>query len=299
MESTYASFLNIWQIIMLVLTAASVIIGIVAYIGYRIKLASISDYKEKYDFIAKNDSKMLYYLFLGIAIGLILFLNSVYNDTVKSSVIWFFVRFFVGACIGTLVVYISYLMIKFAYPNTLEKKMKKWRYKPRINKKTGNTMKLLSEEEEDVHLDEGMQAEENLFSVDYDVWVDEESGDVQIEKYPGHLLALRCNSCGFKTMKLVKEEIIIAPEEEKDGEMIKNYRCSYCKTKRSKTVKVSRLSQTEGHYELPDHAHYKEEEKINMVTVDIQISNGKRKVYDFTSTDQAREFLKEFSLEDG
>ena len=30
-------------------------------------------------------------------------------------------------------------------------------------------MKLLSEEEEDAYLDEGMQAEENVFSVDYDI----------------------------------------------------------------------------------------------------------------------------------
>ena len=32
---------------------------------------------------------------------------------------------------------------------------------------------LLSEDEEDAYLDEGMQAEENVFSVDYDVWIDE------------------------------------------------------------------------------------------------------------------------------
>ena len=37
-------------------------------------------------------------------------------------------------------------------------------------------MKLLSEEEEDAYLDEGQQAEENVFSVDYDVWIDEETG---------------------------------------------------------------------------------------------------------------------------
>ena len=159
-------------------------------------------------------------------------------------------------------------------------------------------MKLLSEEEEDVHLDEGMQAEENVFSVDYDVWVDEESGDVQIEKYPGHLIAHQCNSCGFKTMKLVKEEIILAPTEHTDGEMIKNYQCSYCKAKRTKTVKVAKLSQTESHYELPVHLHFKEEEKVNMVTIELNISNGKTKIYEFTSTKQASEFLKEYKLED-
>ena len=157
-----------------------------------------------------------------------------------------------------------------------------------MNKNNGNVMKLLSEEEEDVHLDEGMQAEENVFSVDYDVWVDEETGDTQIEKYPGHLTAYQCNSCGFKTMKLVKEELVIQPTDDTDGEMIKNYRCTYCKAKRSKTVKVARLSQTESHYELPAHLHFKEEEKVNMVSLEIHISNGKSQLYEFSSTKQAR-----------
>jgi hypothetical protein len=35
-----------------------------------------------------------------------------------------------------------------------------------------------------------------------------------------------------------------------------------------------------------------------MVTIDIQVSNGKRKIFDFTSTKQASEFLKEFKLEE-
>jgi hypothetical protein len=188
-------------------------------------------------------------------------------------------------------------MMQYAYPSTLERKMKKWRYKPRVNKKTGNTMKLLSEEEEDVHLDEGMQAEENVFSVDYDVWVDEETEDVHIEKYPGHLIAYQCNSCGFKTMRLVREEIVIAPTEYSEGEMIKNYQCNYCQAKRSKTVRIAKLTDENAKFELPTHLHFKEEEKVNLVTIELQISNGKKKMYDFSSTKQASNFLKEFKID--
>ena len=298
MEFTYANFLSIWQIIVLVLTGVSIVVGIVIFILNKIRFSSIRDYKQKYDYLANYDSKMIFYAIVAFALALTLFINSVYNSTVQMSYVWFFVRLFIAVCIGTLIVYISYLMMKFAYPSTLEKKMKKWRYKPRVNKNTGNVMKLLSEDEEDVHLDEGMQAEENVFSVDYDVWVDEETQDIQIEKYPGHLMAYQCNSCGFKTMKLVKEEIVLAPTEHTDGEMIKNYQCTYCKAKRSRTVKVANLSQTESHYELPTHLHFKEEEKVNMVTLEILISNGKTKIFEFTSTKQASEFLKEFKLEE-
>lgn len=298
MESMYTKFLDIWQYFAFGLMAISLIGSIVIFIVHKIRLSSIKDYKQKYDYLATYDAKIVYYVIIGIAVALTLFINTVYPETVRLSYVWFFVRLFIAACLGTLIIYISYLMIRFAYPTTLEKKMKKWRYKPRVNKKNGNVMKLLSEDEEDVHLDEGMQAEENVFSVDYDVWVDEETGDVKIEKYPGHLIAYQCNSCGFKTMKLIKEEIVIAPTEYTDGEMIKNYQCNYCSAKRSKTVKVAKLSQTESHYELPTHLHFKNEEKVNMVTIDIQISNGNRKIYDFPSTKQASEFLKEFKLEE-
>jgi len=298
MESFYPKFLSVWNVIALILAGASIIGGILIFIIHKIRFSSIKDYKQKYDYLASYDSKSLFYLIISIAIALTLFINTVYTSTVQLSYVWFFVRLFIAVCLGTLIIYISYLMIKFAYPTTLEKKMRKWRYKPRVNKKTGNLMKLLSEEEEDVHLDEGMQAEENVFSVDYDVWVDEETGDVQIEKYPGHLIAYQCNSCGFKTMKLVKEEIVLAPTEYTDGEMIKNYQCTYCKSKRSKTVKVAKLSQTESHYELPAHLHFKEEEKVNLVTLEILISNGKTKIFEFTSTKQASDFLKEFKVGD-
>ncbi len=298
MESAYVKFLSVWNVIALVLMAGSIIGGILIFILHKIRFSSIKEYKQKYDYLAANDSKMIFYVIISFAVALTLFINTVYNSTVQLSYIWFFVRLFIAICLGTLIIYISYLMMEFAYPTTLEKKMRKWRYKPRINKKTGNVMKLLSEEEEDVHLDEGMQAEENVFSVDYDVWVDEATGDVEIEKYPGHLTAYQCNSCGFKTMKLVKEEIVLAPTDFTDGEMIKNYQCTYCKAKRSKTVKVAKLSQTESHYELPAHLHFKEEQKVNMVTIELLISNGNTKIYEFSSTKQASDFLKEFTLEE-
>ncbi len=298
MDFTYSNFLAIWQYIAIGLSAISVLAGISIYIVNKIRVASLSDYKQKYDYLGSHDSKMVFYSIVCIAVALTLLTNTVYNETVKLSVVWFIVRMFIAICIGTLIIYISFLLMEYVYPGALEKKMKKWRYMPRVNKKTGNLMKLLSEDEEDVHLDQGMQAEENVFSVDYDVWVDEATGDVLIEKYPGHLIAYQCNSCGFKTMKLRKEEIITTPTQNTDGEMIKYYQCNYCSAKRTKNVKVARMSQSEATYKLPDHFHFKEEDKVNMVSIEVHISSGKTKIYDFASTAQASEFLKEYKVSD-
>ena len=102
-------------------------------------------------------------------------------------------------------------------------------------------MKLLSEEEEDAYLDEGMQAEEDVFSIDYDVWKDEETGYVKIEKYSGHLHALQCPECNYQTFKVVKEEILKTPSTNEEGELLKHFLCGYCgyKSKKSVTLKIS------------------------------------------------------------
>ncbi len=297
-SESYRNFLEVWNVIVTILSVIALATGIVIFLYHKIKVASLKEYKQKYDYLNANDIKMVYYTIIALAVSLTLYINTVDSDTVAISVVWFLVRMFISLCIGTLVIYVSYLMLKFAYPSRLEKKLKKWRYKPRINPKTGNEMKLLSEEEEDVHLDEGMQAEENVFSVDYDVWVDEETGDVHIEKYPGHMHALQCNSCGFQTMKLVKEEILIPPTTTSEGEMIKYYRCTYCGAKRKKTVKVAKLSQDAEHFELPEHLHFKNEEHVDLITVELHINTGKTKIFEFSSANQARQFLKEFKLED-
>lgn len=292
----YSNFLTVWQYVAIGLAVLSAVAGILILIIHELRIKAISDYKQKYDYIGANDSKMIFYSIIGLALALGLVINTLSNETVKISVVWLLVRLFISICTVTLIIYISQLLMKYAYPTTLEKKMKKWRLKPRVNPKTGNMMKLLSEEEEDVHLDEGMQAEENVFSVDYDVWVDDETGDIKIEKYPGHLIAYQCNSCGFKTMKLRKEEIVTAPTQNSPGEMIKYYQCNYCQSKRTRHVKVARLSQTEGSYTLPEHMHFKEQDRVNLVSIEVHISNGKTKMYDFASTKQASEFLNEYKV---
>jgi len=296
MEDTYFAFLKIWNYILYILVGTSLLISIGIIFFHIIKNNAIKDFKKKYDYLRDYESKIIYYTVFFFSLAITLYVNTTYTATVKQSIIWFFVRLFVSVSFGTLLVYLTYLLLKFAYPATLNKKLRKWRYMPRVNPKTGNEMKLLSEEEEDVHLDEGMQAEENVFSVDYDVWVDPETNDVHIEKYQGHLVAEGCNSCGFQTMKQVKEEIVTPPSETEEGETVKHYECSYCGAKRSKNLKIAKL-QPGTDYKLPDHIKFKEEEQVNGVTVEIHIGDGKTQVYEFSTTEQASDFLKEFEVE--
>jgi hypothetical protein len=216
-------------------------VGILIVLGYFVRLATTSESKSKYDFINKYEINLLWIAAIVMIVGAGFYFNS---TIIRLSALLIFMRIFLTIMMGMIVALVIQNLLKFYYPFYIEKRLKGLRYQPRISPKTGKPMKLLSEEEEDAYLDEGMQAEENVFSVDYDVWKDEETGYIKIEKYAGHLHAIQCPECNYQTFKVVKEEIIKPPTTEEEGELLKHYQCSYCGYKAKKTVILKQSSKT-------------------------------------------------------
>jgi len=217
-------------------------LALVLYIVYLISVAGKPSLHDKYDFKAAYEIKRMKGVFFCIA----LFAFSVINlygketwDETGTSKLAFFVRGFIAFAGATLVYYISVLILDYYYPHRLNKSLNAIRTKPRINPKTGNKMRLLREDEEDVHLNEGMRAEEDIFSVDYDVWFDEQSGDTLIERYEGNKVALKCNNCGFDTMRVFKEEVLEKNAAGVPTQIVKHYQCAYCKNFRATAFNVS------------------------------------------------------------
>ncbi|CAD5274034.1 MULTISPECIES: hypothetical protein [unclassified Imperialibacter] len=237
MQEISPSLLEAWNTYGKYGAYALVAIGLVVLIYHFLRLASIGDKKTKYDYINKNEINFLWYAFLLIIIGAALYSNTLVEQT---GVLWFFVRIFVSSMLGIIAGVVVQNVLKFYYPFYIEKRLKKLRYSPRLSP-DGRKMKLLSEEEEDEYLDEGMQAEELAFSVDYDVWIDEVSGYVKIEKYNGRLHALQCSECNYQTLRVMKEEVTRTATNDEDGEMMKYYECSYCGHKERKPFKINRL----------------------------------------------------------
>ena len=252
------SFVNGWHSAMLYIAPSTVVISILIYVAYKLKYVSKKEFKEKYDFVSKYELKFFMASHYVIAVGIFCICNTYSTETVKLSFVWFFIRFFICVCIATLYGYVANLILQYYYPSKQHEKLRKLRYASRINPKSGNIMKLLSEEEEDAYLDEGMQAEEDVFSVDYDVWIDTETGDTRIEKYEGRLSALKCDRCGFQTLKLEKEEIIKEMTEFEDGEILKHYKCSYCKRIKRKNIRLSK-SKSEGDFKITDATKFVED----------------------------------------
>jgi hypothetical protein len=211
--------------------------------GHLIKLSITKESKEKYDYINKSEINLLWVASIILIAGCCFYANS---NIIELTALWIFVRLFTTVSMGLIVALIVQNLLKFYYPFFIEKRLKALRFKPRLSSKTGKPMKLLSEEEEDAYLDEGMQAEENLFSMDYDVWKDEETGEVKIEKYSGHLHAVQCPECNYQTFKVVKEEILRAPTTTEEGELMKHFQCSYCGYKAKKTVTLKVSTKFEG-----------------------------------------------------
>ena len=294
-------FLANWQMTMKIAIPTVIILSILIYVLYKVWLGSIKDSKRKYDFIAVHEFKFLIASHILIALAIFLICNTYKEETVKLSMVWFFVRLFISICLGTLYGYIAQLVLMYYYPKKQHEKLRNLRYKPRINPANGNEMKLLSEEEEDAFLDEGMQAEEDVFSVDYDVWIDVETGDTKIEKYEGRLTALKCDRCGFQTLKLNNEEIVKEADDDNDGELLKEYKCTYCKRIRRKTIKLSK-NKSETDFKLTEHTKFVDNplgEPAKIVAVKLEIYSNKDDVhkYEFQNLNEASKFLKEFKLE--
>jgi hypothetical protein len=151
--------------------------------------------------------------------------------------------FFIILILTLSIAYAVNYILKHYYPDYVNRRLNRLRYKPRISPKTGRAMKLLTEEEEDVYLDEGMQAEEDVFSVDYDVWIDEETGYTQIEKYSGKYAIKQCPKCNYQTFRIEKEELLIAPTVISSGELLKRYRCTYCDYTEKEIFNVVKLKE--------------------------------------------------------
>ncbi len=289
------NFLETWNLVMMIGGSVAIVLGILYYFLYFFRASIIPDFKAKYDFINTQEIKWFKRVFLLIGIGVACFINTYATKTITDMGTWFFVRVFFSIAGATLIAYVAALILDFWYPTKINIKLRKWRYMPRVNPKTGNKMKLLSEDEEDVHLDAGMIAEENVFSIDYDVWIDEKTKDVQIEKYPGHLTALKCNNCGFYTMKVVKEEIVEKNEDGMPRELLKHYQCGYCKNVRATQFKVS-FKETED-YKNTKPRSSKTPKNVELVKIEIHAGHKGNKFYEFQSIEDAQRFLEEFDFD--
>ncbi len=119
---------------------------------------------------------------------------------------------------------------------------KRRRNAPRESKKTGLPMKKLSEKEEDPHLSRGQQVEEEIGSVDYDVWVSDKPDDVMTLAYRSSLSKYsECPNCGFRTYYHTNSKTLRSATYGRDGQGVRNYACRNCDYTHTKRYRIPQL----------------------------------------------------------
>ena len=129
------------------------------------------------------------------------------------------------------------------------------------------------------------------------VWIDEATGETKIEKYKGHLHALECDRCGFQTLKLEKEEVLVQPTDTTDGEILKEYKCSYCGRIKRKTTNLTSNVDRERDPSKSSTDPFKAGKKVESIVMEIHTADGDNKVFEFQGIEQAKGFLAEFTVE--
>ncbi len=103
------------------------------------------------------------------------------------------------------------------------------RHTPRNSPKTGKPLICLSEDKEDIFLKEGQKLEEQIGSVDYDVWVTEDETEVYVHAYDAMFTKYsKCSKCNHKTNYVSESETLASATCHSSGEGKRIYLCKNC-----------------------------------------------------------------------
>lgn len=242
MESvqTYQS----WDELIVLGAYASFGIAVLILLYHEFRLLIIKDLKEKYDYVNLHEIRYFWFAVIALIVGAALYSNAIVAKVfdVKGTT-GIVIRIFYTLGFSAIAYYSLSSLVRILYPRVVERRLNKVRNKPRISP-SGNVMRKLSEEEEDVHLDQDQidQESSEIHSVDYDVWIDEKTGYKKIEKYMSYQHAEECSECGFTTLKIHNEEIEVKPTANETGLLLKHYRCHYCRHREAREVVIAKLS---------------------------------------------------------
>ena len=166
-----SNFMDTWR--ETTMNLAYVFLGIsVLIILYYFVVGMSKKGAKKYDYINENEVNYLMYAMFAVATSFFLFANSFIEGFYDTPFTFeFFFGIFISFVFATILGWTAYSYLKYFYPSLVEKKINNIRFKPRVSPESGKPMRLLNEDEEDLHLTEEMIADEEAFAYEYDVWL--------------------------------------------------------------------------------------------------------------------------------
>lgn len=121
------------------------------------------------------------------------------------------------------------------------------RNQTRYSKITGAPMRKMSEGEDDSFLEPGQIIEEQIGSVDYDVWVTDSKDDALILRYATRFSKYKpCPKCGFKTYYLARTETLRAATYSRAGKGQHVFECKNCGYQKVDTFSIAKKAKASG-----------------------------------------------------
>lgn len=222
------------------------------FLMYQVQVQSFRSRTKKYKFVSEREISSLRTIavFLAASVGCYSFVL-VRLSFGQAGVIEYIVSSLVAIVTGVVLGYVLWNYLSYYYPFILEKRLGDIRFKAMKSPMTGKAMTLLNEMQEDAHLSQKMIDEEDTLSVDYDVWMDDESDYKVIERYDTRFHPLVCESCNFRTLVEKQVKIVREPQQSIKGLLRKHYECTYCGHLESKDIAIPSWDE-EGKYDEYD-----------------------------------------------
>lgn len=243
MENSTTTFIETWDHYLILGSYVFFGLAILIILFHEIKVITTGNAKDRYDYVNHREIKVFWYAVIALIAGIGLYATATVTPLfpVDDSIKLYVSIFFLAGLVIIIYLILSNL-VNILYPKFLENRLSRIRNKPRKSS-AGNLMRKLSHAEGEVHLeaDQLAQHKSEIHSVEYDVWIDDKTGEKKIEKYLASEHAEKCAECGFYTMKIDSEEIEKQPTQTEDGLLLEHYRCSYCKHREAREVVIAAL----------------------------------------------------------
>jgi uncharacterized protein len=121
-------------------------------------------------------------------------------------------------------------------------RQKHYRNAPRACGKCNQPMRKLAESEEDAYLSPAQQKEEEVQSVDHDVWLCDACQKTERLAYPGKATSYsRCPNCKNQTLMLESDTVLQAASATQAGQGEMVYSCNFCAHTKREKYRIARL----------------------------------------------------------
>jgi len=132
----------------------------------------------------------------------------------------------------------------FMYGN-YKRKMQFFRDHPRDCKSCGHVLRKLDEQADDQYLSKGQIREEQLKSIDYDVWLCANCKMNETLIYPNpDSKYSNCGKCNFKTMYVVSRRTVRSATEYSEGEGEEQKLCKFCGHQQASRYSIPKITKS-------------------------------------------------------